>query len=197
MKVIHALIIILISASVLKAQNKAADEAAYIKTITQRSDKILSALQLPDSAKYKRVRAIMVRQYQVLNVFHEERKKQAVEERSLSTIHARYLSELSGELNAKEVDQIKDGMTYGVLPVTFKAYSDMIPSLKEEEKSQILTWLTEARELAMDAGSSEGKHQVFGKYKGRINNYLSAHGYDIQKERKNWEERIKAEKSKK
>jgi hypothetical protein len=40
----------------------------------------------------------------------------------------------------------------------------------------------------MDAESSEKKHWWFGKYKGRINNYLSAQGYDLQKERKEWEE---------
>ncbi|MCE7041367.1 DUF3826 domain-containing protein [Dyadobacter sp. CY312] len=197
MKVIHILLCMLISAPILKAQDKTAGEAAYIKTVTQRSDKILAALQLPDSAKYKRVRASMVNQYVALNDYHEQKKKQSADESRLSALHTRYISELSSELNKKEVDQIKDGMTYGVLPVTNKAYQDMIPSLKEEEKAQIMTWLTEARELAMDAGSSEEKHQVFGKYKGRINNYLSAHGYDLQKERKEWEERIKAEKSKK
>ena len=33
---------------------------------------------------------------------------------------------------------------------------------------------------------------AFGKYKGRINNYLSKRGYDLVKERKAWYERIKA-----
>ena len=36
------------------------------------------------------------------------------------------------------------------------------------------------------------KHAAFGKYKGRINNYLSKRGYDLVKERKAWYERIKA-----
>jgi len=43
----------------------------------------------------------------------------------------------------------------------------------------------------MDGESSEKKHWWFGKYKGRINNYLSAQGYDITKERKEWESRTK------
>ena len=46
----------------------------------------------------------------------------------------------------------------------------------------------------MDEGSSEKKHGVFGKYKGKINNYLSAAGYDMKKESKAWQERIKAQK---
>jgi hypothetical protein len=69
----------------------------------------------------------------------------------------------------------------------------MIPTLSDEQKSKIRTWLTEARELAMDGGSSEEKHAVFGKYKGRINNYLSKEGgYDLKKEENAWRERLKA-----
>ena len=63
---------------------------------------------------------------------------------------------------------------------------------KEEEKAKIMAWLVEAREFAMDAENSNKKHAAFGKYKGRINNYLSKRGYDLVKERKAWYERIKA-----
>jgi hypothetical protein len=71
----------------------------------------------------------------------------------------------------------------------------MIPSLKKEEKDQIMSWLVEAREYAMDAESSDKKHWWFGKYKGRINNYLSAQGYDINAERKEWEQRRNSKQS--
>ena len=84
---------------------------------------------------------------------------------------------------------MKDVMTYGVVKVTYDAYCDMIPTLKSEEKEQIMRWLIEARELAIDAESSNKKHETFKKYKGRINNYLSQRGYDIQKEREAWEKR--------
>jgi hypothetical protein len=43
----------------------------------------------------------------------------------------------------------------------------------------------------MDAESSDKKHAVFGKYKGRINNYLSAEGYDLKKATEEWQQRIK------
>ena len=33
---------------------------------------------------------------------------------------------------------------------------------------------------------------MFGKYKGRINNYLSAEGYNVKKEGEEWQKRIKA-----
>jgi hypothetical protein len=32
----------------------------------------------------------------------------------------------------------------------------------------------------MDEGTSDEKHKVFGKYKGRINNYLAAAGYNLK-----------------
>ena len=33
---------------------------------------------------------------------------------------------------------------------------------------------------------------MFGKYKGRINNYLSQQGYDLKQEERSWQERRKA-----
>jgi len=99
----------------------------------------------------------------------------------------------------EQIEKIKDGMTYRVFPITYAAYLDMLPNLTIEQKEQIFNWLKEARELAMDEGSSDDKHKVFGKYKGRINNYLSAAGYDMKKEGEEWQKRIKerAEKEKK
>ena len=88
-------------------------------------------------------------------------------------------------------------MTFNVVKVTYDATLDMIPTLTEEEKTQILVWLKEAREFAMDAESSKKKHEWFGKYKGRINNYLSKRGYDLVKEREGWYKRIEERKAKK
>ena len=129
-----------------------------------------------------------------------EKEKKAVEESStakIDVLHKAYLSSLSAHLNAGQVDQVKDGMTYGVVPITYKGYLEMIPTLKEEQKKQIMTWLVEAREHAMDAETSEKKHGWFGKYKGRINNYLSAAGYDLKKEGEAWQKRIKEKEEKK
>jgi hypothetical protein len=70
----------------------------------------------------------------------------------------------------------------------------MLQNLTPEQKEKMYNWLVEARELAMDEGSSDAKHAVFGKYKGRINNYLSAAGYDMKKEGEDWAKRIQAAK---
>jgi hypothetical protein len=82
-------------------------------------------------------------------------------------------------------------MTYRVLPITYAAYLDELPNLTDVQKAQIKAWLLEAREHAIDAESSEKKHAWFGKYKGRINNYLSKQGYDMKKAEIDWQKRIK------
>lgn len=194
----------------------ATDEAAaYTKTITQRAEKIVAGINLTDTAQGRRVRDIIVQQYRDLNTIHEAHKTgvKAIRERKetdkaktdadikalekkreeqLVGLHPQYLAKLSAVLPAAQVDQVKDGMTYGVLPITYKGYLEMLPTLTDAQKKQILDYLVEAREHAMDAGSSEEKHGWFGKFKGRINNYLSAAGYDMKKAGDDWEKRRKA-----
>jgi hypothetical protein len=196
-------------------------EAAYTNTINERAGKIVSTLNIADSAKAVRVKNIIADQYRNLNEIYKTRDAQlnaakvksgtaneatarananTVQEETkikLQKLHDIYLNKLSAELSATEVDQVKDGMTYGVVGITYKGYLAMIPTLTEEQKKQILSWLVEARELAMDAESSDKKHAWFGKYKGRINNYLSAAGYDLNKLSQDWHNRIKAEEARK
>jgi hypothetical protein len=73
---------------------------------------------------------------------------------------------------------VKDKMTYGKVKVTYDAYCKQNPTLTDEEKAHVLALLKEARELAMDGGSAEEKTAIFGKYKGKINNYLAARGHN-------------------
>lgn len=189
-------------------------QADYVQVITKRSEKIVEGLGITDSVKFYQIRSIITDQYKNINNHHEARgKKQKIlkeqyksdkqqleeklakleksESKKLNKIHYSYLSKLSKKLTTKQVDQVKDGMTYGVLPLTYKAYQEMLPELKAEQKKQILIYLTEARELAMDAESSKSKHAIFGKYKGKINNYLSGQGVDMKKAGEDWQKRIK------
>ena len=127
-------------------------------------------------------------------------KKQAQElaryecDSKLYRSHFAFPAALSRYLTDEQITAVKDGMTFGVVKVTYDSHLDMIPSLTEEEKEQIRIWLEEARELAIDAESSKKKHEVFGKYKGRINNYLAKRGYDLTAERAAWYKRIEERK---
>lgn len=204
------LFIIFFIAGSLHAQN---NEEAYIKTITDRSAKIVNGLSIKDSVVYNKVVMQLVGQYSGLNKIQEADKalvisikqgtatadekmallKEAEEKRNkeLSSLHHSFISGLQQLLSPEQLELVKDGMTYRVFPITFAAYQDMIPALTDTQKAKIYEWLKEAREVAMDAGSSDQKHAVFGKYKGRINNYLSAEGYDLKKATDEWQQRIK------
>ncbi|MBO0947911.1 DUF3826 domain-containing protein [Fibrella forsythiae] len=185
-------------------------EAAYTRTITDRAAKIVGTLGLTDPQVAARVRDKIAQQYRNLNTIHEGRKtalagltdsarKEAVETEAaqkIAALHSNYLAGLAQDLSSPQIDLVKNGMTYGVVPITYSGYLAMLPNLTDEQKAQLLTYLTEARERAMDEGTSEKKHAMFGKYKGRINNYLSAAGIDMKKASKEWEERI-AEEAKK
>jgi hypothetical protein len=214
-KYLFIALILMLSLSYAKAQTANADEQAnYTQVITKRAEKIVSALNVADSAKFKRVTAIIVNQYRILGAIHDTRNEQVKElkaktgddktiantqvaiidsnvEKQLNTLHASYLSKLGSELTPQQIDQVKDEMTYKILPLTYGAYLDELPNLTEPQKLQIKAWLIEAREHAIDAESSEKKHAWFGKYKGRINNYLSAQGYDMKKAGEEWQQRIK------
>jgi len=56
----------------------------------------------------------------------------------------------------------------------------MYPELTDAQKQQIMAWLVEAREIAMDGSTSDEKHAVFGKIQRPDQNYLSKAGYDAK-----------------
>lgn len=212
---ILALLLTFSSITAIFAQhNTVNDKEAYVKMITERSAKIVANLGITDAKKTEKVTVIIRDQYSNLNDIYAARdirvkaikeknkdnkverdsalaKDSRVVEASLGKLHKKYISKLSGQLTNEQVELVKNGMTYNVLPITYKAYQEQILTLTDTQKKQILIWLTEAREHAMDAESSDKKHAWFGKYKGRINNYLSAAGYDLKKEGAEWEKRRK------
>lgn len=184
----------------------------YVETIMQRSKKVTDALNVSGTEKGEQVLNIVANRYFKLNDIYAERdslkavaktmtgdeKKQKMEyaemqkDQKLYKSHFGFIADLSVYLTDAEVETVKDVLTYNVVNVTYKAQCDMIPTLKEEEKVQILAWLKEGREYAIDAESSKKKHEAFGKYKGRINNWLSKRGYNLTKEREEWAKRVKA-----
>jgi hypothetical protein len=223
MKLTFLLFSVLFTTAALQAQDNlspADKQTAYAKTIHTRAEKIVTSLNLTDWEKAASVTDLVAAQYRDLNTVytsHDEQVKNA--KRSLASdkdaltarlkaiedettkatkaLHTAYLQNLSKELKPEQIERIKDGMTYNVLNVTYSAYMSMLPNLTAAQKEQIKQWLMEARENAMDAESSEKKHGWFGKYKGRINNYLSAAGYDMKKEGEAWQKRLAEEKQQK
>lgn len=211
---IFTILLIFTCVSAVYAQNNTADKEAYTKMITDRAAKIVASLNINDAKKTEKVTIIVRDQYSDLNDIYADRdnRVKAIKEKNkdnkverdsalardartvdaaLNKLHKKYIGKLSAQLTNDQVELVKNGMTYNVLPITYKAYQEEILTLTDDQKKQILIWLTEAREHAMDAESSDKKHAWFGKYKGRINNYLSAAGYDLKKEGIEWEKRRK------
>ena len=216
MRTFLTIFVTLITLSATNAQtiklNSDGRDKDYVNTILERSKKVTAALNITGTEKGTQVLNIVANRYFELNDIYEERdslkkaassltgdaKKQAQafaesqKDSKLYRSHFAFDANLSLFLDEAGIETVKDVMTYNVVKVTYDAQCDMIPTLKEEEKAQILAWLKEAREFAIDAESSRKKHEAFGKYKGRINNYLSKRGYDLTKEREEWAKRVKA-----
>jgi hypothetical protein len=208
-----ALLCLVVSASAVELDSQNRDPK-YVATILERSKKIVDKLELKDTETAKQVLNIVANKYFQLNDIYAKRdtamaqlkrsaltgenknKAQAAaqseKDAALYRSHFAFAADLSLYLTDTQIEAVKDGMTFGVVKVTYDATLDMIPTLKEDEKVQIMAWLREAREFAVDAENSNKKHEAFGKYKGRINNYLSKRGYDLVKEREEWYKRIKA-----
>lgn len=216
MRIILTIFVTLITLSATNAQTfKLKSEGRdkdYVNTIIGRAQKVTDALGITGTEKGNEVLNIVANRYFELNDIYADRdsmnkaaatlqgdaNKQAkalaesLKDSRLYRSHFAFDANLSLFLDAAGIETVKDVMTYNVVKVTYDAQCDMIPTLKDDEKAQILAWLKEAREFAIDAESSKKKHEAFGKYKGRINNYLSKRGYDLTKEREEWAKRVKA-----
>jgi Spy/CpxP family protein refolding chaperone len=203
-------------AAMAPANNAPADsEAAYTKSINDRADKIVATLDIDDADKRTRVRDQIAAQYRTLRDIHDARDAKLAQakespggdrtivdawvkvardtaDRQLDESHRRFVARLSTELTPEQVEKVKDGLTYNVVRITYDRYLELLPTLHDSQRREVLANLIEAREYAMDAGSSEEKHAIFGKYKGRINNYLSAQGFDLKAAEKELATRQKA-----
>ncbi|MDD2298098.1 MAG: DUF3826 domain-containing protein [Fermentimonas sp.] len=194
---------------------KTAEEKQYLEVLKNRSEKILDQyVELDEGETRDKVIDLMVKQYWDLNKVHDgnsskikelknkglsgdklDKKRSKLEknaDKKLLNLQKKYLRNLSKLIDSQQIDGIKDGMTLGAMNHNYRGFTEMIPSLTAEEKEYIKNQLLEARDIAMNKGSSEAKQAIFRQYKGKINNYLSGErGYDLEKEGKQWQERIK------
>ena len=160
-------------------------EAAYTQAIEKRVADILAVLELKEPAKTKSIHDVLVAQYRTLRDWHDanDAKRKAAKgaeaepfKASLKTVHEKFLASLAAELTPEQVEQVKDKMTYGKVRFTYTGYLNEYPNMSAQNKQRVLELLKDAREEAMDGGSSDEKSAIFNRYKGKINNYLSAQG---------------------
>ena len=182
--------------------SRSTDEAAYNADITQRAEKHVAALNLDDAEKVARVRTLIVQQYRGLREIDAlaDQIRQSQGDEAAKTVarearqerHKMFLEALARDLTPEQIETVKDKMVYNKVQVTFKAYNEIYGPLTAEQQAKVLDMLKQAREEAMDGGSSNEKDSIFKKYKGKINNYLSAQGIDMKKMEHEWGQKQKA-----
>jgi hypothetical protein len=162
-------------------------EANYTRAIEGRTADILKVLDLTDTNRAAMVHDIIMTQYRLLRAWHDanDAKRKAAQGDTngaaqihalLKSLHGEFIAKLSTSLKPEQIEKVKDKMTYGKVQFTFAGYVAQYPDLSDANKEKILELLKQAREEAMDGGSAEEKTAVFQRYKGKINNYLSAQG---------------------
>lgn len=176
-------------------------EAVYTQAIESRTDDILKALNLTDSAKSNQVHDIIIEQYRILRArdvvidarLVAEGKDKSYANRAsqiqaeTKVLHDYFLARLAALLTPAQVETVKDKLTYNKVEVTYDAYCNIIPGLKDSDKAKILELLKAAREEAIDGGSAPEKSEIFQQYKDQINAYLNANGYDVAQAYKEWD----------
>jgi hypothetical protein len=183
---------------------------------------ILEALHLGDSTKEDKLRAVLEPHFLALNqwratnetrikelwqAFDEARKPQKQDpkgaEQALKQIgevyagfkaeHDAFNARLVTVLSPEQIEKVKDVLTVNKVKVTYDAYGVIFHGLTEVQKEFILKNLKAAREEAIDAGSMNEKSAFFKKYKLKIQDYLTAQGYDVAKSYKEFGEKQKAD----
>ena len=187
------------------------DEAQYTADITKRADDIIALLNLSDSAQADKVRGVIMTQYRSLRGLHDARdvkikdlgddkdaiaKARADTAEQVKQLHQQYLTNLaSAGLSPQQIETVKDKMVYGKVKVTYDAYNEIYGPLSPQQQAMILENLKQAREEAMDGGSSKEKDTIFGKYKGKINNALAKDGIDMKQREKAYQQRQRAKRA--
>jgi hypothetical protein len=171
-------------------------EAAYALSLEKRAAAILTELGLEDSAKSGRIHDLIIAQYRALRardeaIEHPQKPAgsdtaSAKVPQDSKALHDQFIANLSKDLNADQIEKVKDKMTYNKVKFTYDAYSQIVPDLTDAEKARILELLKQAREEAIDGGSASNKSATFQKYKDKINDYLGAQGHDVAKATQEW-----------
>jgi hypothetical protein len=182
---------------------------------SQRAERILLGLPLTDIAKRSTVESILTSHFDSLNRIFTVRKtemqaavsqssgnKELADARSktawdaatgkLNKLHATFLGKLSSLLTAAQIEKLKDSMTEGLLQKEYNRFLQLLPDLTEQQKAQVMSYLREARENAMDAETADMRRQWFIKYRGRANNFLAAAGFDLRRATDELEQRKSA-----
>jgi Protein of unknown function (DUF3826) len=183
-------------------------KAAYDVAVEKRTLKIMQVLSITDATKSNRVQVLIIANYHALrardeaiddelgdlptdsNEWHVQKNVMILA--MCQPFHDRFVAALSRELTPDQIETVKDQLTYGKVKFTYDAYCSIIPGLTDEQKAKILDLLKQAREVAMEGGSSGEKDVIFQQYKDQINAWLNTQGIDVNKAIQDWTKQQKS-----
>lgn len=149
----------------------AASEAALEKRVSG----LVASLSLQDVAEQERVRKVITSDLRAVRDAHNAGLQLD------PSVHKNFINGLQADLTPEQVETVKNSLTVNKLPITLKAYHQILPGLKPEDEAKIVDWLERAREESLDVKNVDEMNPIFKKYKTEIERYLNAHGYDWAK----------------
>lgn len=112
-------------------------------------------------------------------------------------VHENLMNGLRADLTEEQVEAILDKYTVGKVAFTMKAYREIVPNMTAEEDSTILSYLKQAREMAVDYKSMKQISAVFEIYKTKAEQYLNANGRNWRQMYKDYVNELKRKKAEK
>ena len=111
------------------------------------------------------------------------------------SVHDSLMNSLNRELTPGQVELILDKYTVGKVAFTLKGYKAIVPDLKAKEEAQILTYLKQAREQAIDFKNMKQISAIFEIYKTKCEQYLNSNGRNWHQLYKAYTDEIRAKKA--
>jgi hypothetical protein len=160
----------------------------YDGTLSGRADEVLKDLALTDASKAEHVKTSVIDYYKFVRGWHDQHdaktrelerdakandSKIEDERKDLTAGHEAFLADLSSILTPAEVEAVKDRLCYRRPTIMYDGFTQQNPWLTAEQKADIKKICDDARDTAMDGGSSTEKHHIMDKYKGRLTNYIA------------------------
>ena len=170
------------------------DDEKYIA----RTEQIVAALELGDSAKAAAVSEIVRKHRKEVVEWHNAhpyttiaendpatgRKLYDVEREMMAdlsipkTVRKELVKGLKKHLTPAQIIAIYDGYTVGKVAFTMRGYYAIVPDLTEQEAKALEQYLVQAREEALECRRMKAISQVFEVYKTKCEQYLIAQGRD-------------------
>ena len=111
------------------------------------------------------------------------------------SVHDSLMNVLKRELTPQQVETVLDKYTIGKVAFTLQGYKAIVPDLKPEEEAQILVYLKQARERAIDFKNMKEISAIFEIYKTKCEQYLNSNGRNWRQLYKVYTDAVKARKA--